>query len=105
VIDEFEFTTNEVAGVDPKSTPVAPANELPVIVTDVPPVGTPALGETELTDGPGVKYVYLSAVMAVVAPPGVVTRTSPTPELADALVVQTNFVPSGVTESTAQGLD
>jgi hypothetical protein len=58
VIEPFEFTVNDVAGVDPKSTAVAPVNELPVIVTVVPPPGTPALGDTALTDGAGVKYVY-----------------------------------------------
>jgi hypothetical protein len=37
-------TVKLVAGVDPKSTAVAPVKPLPVIATDVPPVSGPADG-------------------------------------------------------------
>ena len=40
-----------VAGVDPKSTAVAPPRLLPAMVTEVPPVVGPAVGETPETAG------------------------------------------------------
>ena len=39
------------AGVEPKVTPVAPVKLVPVMVTDVPPVVEPEVGETPVTEG------------------------------------------------------
>lgn len=40
-----------IAGIEPKSTAVAPVNPVPVIVTDVPPAVVPFIGEIEVTVG------------------------------------------------------
>lgn len=46
-------TTTPVPGVAPKLTPVAPVKPVPVIVTAVPPLFGPPLGESEVTVGTG----------------------------------------------------
>lgn len=51
VIDVDELTVKPVAEVAPKTTAVVPENPLPVIVTDVPPVAGPTVGDIELTVG------------------------------------------------------
>ena len=51
VIWVAELTVNPVAGVAPKFTAVAPVRLVPVIVTDVPPVVGPAVGEIDVTVG------------------------------------------------------
>jgi hypothetical protein len=51
VIWVAELTVNEVAGVLPKLTAVAPVNRAPVIVTDVPPAAGPDEGLTLLMTG------------------------------------------------------
>ena len=51
VIDVDELTVKPVAAVAPKVTAVAAVNPEPVIVTDVPPVVAPTVGETEVTVG------------------------------------------------------
>jgi hypothetical protein len=53
VIDVAEFTMKLVAGVDPKLTEVAPTKELPVTLTEVPPLGDPFAGERPVTTGVG----------------------------------------------------
>ena len=54
VIDVDELTVKPVAEVAPKTTAVVLENPLPVIVTDVPPVAGPTVGDTELTVGAAV---------------------------------------------------
>jgi len=44
VIEVAESTVKEVAGVGPKSTAVAAARSVPVMVTPVPPAGGPVDG-------------------------------------------------------------
>ena len=51
VIDVAELTVNPAAGVAPKVTAVVPEKLVPVMVTVVPPVCGPAVGEIELTIG------------------------------------------------------
>ena len=51
VIDVELFTVKLAAGVEPKSTAVAPVNPVPEIDTDVPPVLTPLDGLTAVTVG------------------------------------------------------
>nr|WP_218003060.1 hypothetical protein [Nocardia asiatica] len=46
-----ELTVNEVAGVAPKFTAVAPVRPVPVMTTVVPPASTPAFGATAVTVG------------------------------------------------------
>ena len=53
VMDVAETTVKLVAAAAPKVTAVAPANPVPVIVTVVPPVVGPAVGEIEVTVGGG----------------------------------------------------
>ncbi len=45
------LTVKPVAGVSPKFTAVAPERLAPVMITLVPPVAGPAVGEIELTVG------------------------------------------------------
>ena len=45
------LTVNEVAAVPPKDTAVAPVKPVPVIITGVPPVIDPEVGETLVTTG------------------------------------------------------
>jgi hypothetical protein len=51
VIDVALLTVNEVAAVPPNFTAVAPVNDVPVMVTGVPPAPGPLFGEMEVTDG------------------------------------------------------
>ncbi|WP_245560284.1 hypothetical protein [Nocardia asiatica] len=44
---------NEVAGVAPKFTAVAPVSPVPVMITVVPPVAGPTFGTTAVTAGTG----------------------------------------------------
>jgi hypothetical protein len=53
VICVEELTVNAVAVVPPNETAVAPLKPAPVIVTVVPPVAGPVVGEIELTVGAG----------------------------------------------------
>jgi hypothetical protein len=53
VMELFEFTVMLAAGVEPKLTRVAPVNPVPVIVTEVPPPGPPAFGDTLEIEGVG----------------------------------------------------
>jgi len=48
-----ETTVKALAGTAPKSTPCAPVNPLPDIVTSVPPPVAPEAGATGLTVGVG----------------------------------------------------
>jgi hypothetical protein len=73
------LTENEAA-VEPNITTLAPMKFVPVIVTDVPPPVGPALGLTPETVGVA-KYVYLSALLAALVPPAVVTARSTVPAL------------------------
>jgi hypothetical protein len=50
-IEVAESTVYEVAGVLPKRTAVAPVNPVPEMVTTVPPVVGPELGERPVTVG------------------------------------------------------
>jgi hypothetical protein len=51
VIEVAELTVKPVALVAPNLTAVAPVNAVPVIVTDVPPVAGPDVGEIDVTVG------------------------------------------------------
>ena len=51
VIDVALFTVKLVAGVEPKSTAVAPVRFVPVMVTVVPPLVEPVAGLTADTVG------------------------------------------------------
>ena len=50
-IEDDEFTVNDVAGVEPKATAVAPLRSVPVMVTAVPPLVGPESGLTPVTAG------------------------------------------------------
>lgn len=54
VICVGESTVNELAGVEPNVTPVAPVKFVPVMVTLVPPLVGPVVGLTEVIAGRGV---------------------------------------------------
>jgi hypothetical protein len=47
-----EFTVKPVALVAPNLTAVAPVKLVPVIMTEVPPVAGPKVGEIDVTVGP-----------------------------------------------------
>ena len=51
VIDVALFTVKLVAGVEPKSTAVAPVKFVPVMVTVVPPAAGPFVGLKAVTVG------------------------------------------------------
>ena len=53
VIEVAELTVKPVAGVAPNVTAVAPVKLVPVIVTEVPPLDGPDVGEIEVTVGAG----------------------------------------------------
>ena len=53
VIEVAELKVKPVAGVAPNVTAVTPVKLVPVIVTVVPPVTGPAVGEIEVTVGAG----------------------------------------------------
>jgi len=86
VIWVAELTVNDVAGVAPKATAVAPVNSVPVIVTTVPPDWGPFTGAMDVTTGAGT-YVNWSAALVELVPPAVVTVTSTVPAPAGALAV------------------
>jgi hypothetical protein len=52
-IESSEFTTKLVAATPPTSTPVVPVKPAPAMVTDVPPVAGPVLGDTDEIAGRG----------------------------------------------------
>ena len=54
VIEVAELTVKPVAGVAPNVTAVAPVKLVPVIVTEVPPVDGPDVGEIKVTVGAGI---------------------------------------------------
>jgi hypothetical protein len=61
---------NEVAGVPPKLTPVAPVKFVPVTVTVVPPAWGPDAGLIDDTTGPGAGInVTVACAVAVAANP------------------------------------
>jgi hypothetical protein len=72
------LTVKPVAGVAPNVTAVAPLKLVPVIVTDVPPVAGPEVGDIDVTVG-AATYVNWSAAEVADVPPIVVTRTSTVP--------------------------
>jgi hypothetical protein len=72
-------TMKDVAAVEPKSTALAPAKLVPVMVTDVPPAVGPLAGETDVTVGDPV-YVNSSSTVVALVPPAVVTVTATVPE-------------------------
>jgi hypothetical protein len=74
------------AAVVPNLTLDTPVKFVPVIVTEVPPAPGPVLGATEVTVAPDA-YVYLSAAVRALMPPGVVTVTSTVPEPAGLVTV------------------
>ena len=82
-------TVNDVAGVVPKLTAVAPVRLVPVIVTLEPPAAGPDDGLTAVTVGAGVgaTYVNSSAELVALVPPGVVTVTSTVPDPAGLVAV------------------
>lgn len=84
MIELCELILKLAAGVEPKSTAVAPARSEPEIVTAVPPLDGPRLGLTPVTFGP---YVKRSAGPVALAPLGVVTVTSTAPVPAGELAV------------------
>ena len=51
-VDESIVKTAGLAAVRRKSTPVAPVNPVPVMVTSVPPAAGPMAGLTPVTVGP-----------------------------------------------------
>jgi hypothetical protein len=79
VSDVAVATATSVAATDPKETPVASVNPVPVIVTVVPPPDGPVVGETEVTVGAAPVYVYWSAAATALVPAGLVTVTSTVP--------------------------
>ena len=63
VIEVSLLTVNEVAGVDPNMTAVAPVKLEPLIVTAVPPAPVPELGLTPVTAGAGWAHTTVTAAM------------------------------------------
>lgn len=94
-----ELTVNEVAGVPPKSTAVAPSRFVPVMVTVFPAPAEVGVSEVMVGGSPKVK----PAIVPV--PPGVVTLTAPelpapntaSMELADSTVNEAAAVPPKLT--------
>jgi hypothetical protein len=76
VIELSELNTNDVAAVDPNLTDVAPVKPLPRMLTTVPPVLGPEVGEIPETV---VAYVKLSAAVVAEVPARVVTVMSTLP--------------------------
>jgi hypothetical protein len=74
-----DSTVNDVDGIDPKSTPVAPVKFTPVTVTVVPPVVGPDVGDRAVTAGRGETYVNMSPAPWALVPVGVVTVTTTGP--------------------------
>src|SRR5450830_673706 len=75
-----------VAAVAPKVTAVVPVKFVPLIVTLVPPVAGPEVGEMLVTVG-AATYVNWSAALVALVPPGVVILTSTVPVPAGAVAV------------------
>ena len=73
------LTVKLEAAVVPNLTALAPVKPVPVIATEVLPVFGPELGLTPVTAGAAV-YVYWSAAVVALVPPGVVTVTSTVPD-------------------------
>jgi hypothetical protein len=84
VIDVALLTVNEVAAVAPNFTAVAPLNDVPVMVTDVPPAPGPLAGAMEVTDG-GRTWAWASRLAPVSA------ATSATTIMQAARMVQTHL--------------
>lgn len=61
------FTVKVAAGALPKLTAVAPVNPAPVIVTLVPPVGGPLLGDIAVTIGPGRTLIVSMTIIGSVS--------------------------------------
>jgi hypothetical protein len=80
-------TSRPFPGVVPNMTAVAPVNPVPVMVTVVPPIAGPLVGEILVTVGTGT-YVNVSSVTIALVPLGVVTRTSTEPVPAGAVAVR-----------------
>ena len=78
VMCEASTTVTFVPAFDPKRTEVAPVKFVPVIVTLVPPPVGPAAGLSPVTVGTAA-YVYWSAVLVELVPPGVVTERQRSP--------------------------
>ena len=78
------LATLNFATVPPMETPVAPVKPVPAIVTAVPPVVGPAVGEMESMAGagPAGEYVNLSAADTALVPVVVCTVMSTTPAAA-----------------------
>ena len=92
-------TLTFVAAAVPKSTAVAPVNPVPMIVTEVPPLGGPAVGlmaETVGGGAAGAVYVNRSADDVGDVPTGLVTVTSTAPGLTPAGLTTTIWVPDSL---------
>jgi hypothetical protein len=86
VIEVAELKVKLEAAVPPKVTAVTPVKFVPEIVTTVPPVSGPLLGETAPIVGAGMK-VNWSAPLVDEMPPAVVTLTSTVPVPVGAVAV------------------
>ena len=78
VIDVAELTVKLAAAVPPNVTAVAPVNPVPVIVTLVPPVAGPEVGERPVMVGAGTK-VKVPDEMPVPSSVVTLTVTAPVP--------------------------
>src|SRR5690242_11289765 len=78
VIEVAEFTVNDVAGVAPNFTALAPVKLVPVIPTEFVPPASPDVGLTAVTVG-AATYVNWSAAPIADVPPGAETVTSTMP--------------------------
>ena len=85
---------NEVAGVVPKVTAVAPVNPVPVIVTEVPPAVVPDVGETLVNDGAETVYVYVPVAVS----PGVVITMLTVPAIPAGVVAVIDLLLTTVNE-------
>ncbi len=97
VIEVALLTVNEVAGVVPKVTAVAPVNPVPVMVTEVPPAVVPDVGETLVNDGAEAVYVYVP----VAVPPGVVITMLAAPAVPAGVVAVIDVLLTTVNEVAA----
>jgi hypothetical protein len=73
-------TTTSVAKTPPNFTEVTEMKEVPVMVTEVPPLAGPVAGLTSDTTGATTVYVNLSALDVGLVPYWVTTVTSTVPE-------------------------
>ena len=97
VIEVALLTVNEVPGVVPKVTAVAPVNPVPVMVTEVPPAVVPDVGETLVNDGAEAVYVYVP----VAVPPGVVITMLAAPAVPAGVVAVIDVLLTTVNEVAA----